>query len=243
MLLLGGFAFSRPLPILIYTVGIMKIDIISDTICPWCFVGKRRLEAALAKRPDLDVDIVWHPYQLNPSTPKEGVDRKDYLREKFGSESYPEGMLDALTQAGESSGLDFKFNTMNRVPNTIDSHRVLHWARDTGHQNALAEILFRRYFLDNEDIGDAETLIAAAVEAGMDGNTVRARLGDDTDDEAVRAEAQHASQMGITGVPMFIVNNQYAVQGAQTSDVFLQVFEKIAELQAAGDGAAVAAGD
>ncbi|MEK9944427.1 MAG: DsbA family oxidoreductase [Alphaproteobacteria bacterium] len=222
----------------------MKIDIVSDTICPWCFVGKRRLEAALAEQPDLDVEIVWHPYQLNPTTPKEGVDRKDYLREKFGTETYPEQMLGALAEAGQSTGIEFKFNSMNRVPNTIDSHRVLHWARETGQQNALAEILFRRYFLDNEDIGDIETLTAAAVEAGMDADLVRERLSGDADDEAVRAEAQYASQMGISGVPTFIIDNKYAVQGAQTAEVFLQVFAKVAEDQAAGDvEPAAASGD
>lgn len=222
----------------------MKIDIVSDTICPWCFVGKRRLEAALAEQPDLDVEIVWHPYQLNPTTPKEGVDRKDYLREKFGTETYPEQMLGALDEAGQSTGIEFKFNSMNRVPNTIDSHRVLHWARETGQQNALAEILFRRYFLDNEDIGDIETLTAAAVEAGMDADLVRERLSGDADDEAVRAEAQYASQMGISGVPTFIIDNKYAVQGAQTAEVFLQVFAKVAEDQAAGDvEPAAASGD
>ncbi len=222
----------------------MKIDIVSDTICPWCFVGKRRLEAALAEQPDLDVEIVWHPYQLNPTTPKEGVDRKDYLREKFGTETYPEQMLGALAEAGQSTGIEFKFNSMNRVPNTIDSHRVLHWARETGQQNALAEILFRRYFLDNEDIGDIETLTAAAVEAGMDADLVRERLSGDADDEAVRAEAQYASQMGISGVPTFIIDNKYAVQGAQTAEVFLQVFAKVAEDQAAGDvELAAASGD
>ena len=219
----------------------MKIDIVSDTICPWCFVGKRRLEAALAEQPDLDVEIVWHPYQLNPTTPKEGVDRKDYLREKFGTETYPEQMLGALDEAGQSTGIEFKFNSMNRVPNTIDSHRVLHWARETGQQNALAEILSRRYFLDNEDIGDIETLTAAAVEAGMDADLVRERLSGDADDEAVRAEAQYASQMGISGVPTFIIDNKYAVQGAQTAEVFLQVFAKVAEDQAAGDAEPVAA--
>ncbi|MDA0369289.1 MAG: DsbA family oxidoreductase [Proteobacteria bacterium] len=222
----------------------MKIDIISDTICPWCFVGKRRLEAALAERPELDVEIVWHPYQLNPTTPKEGVDRKDYLREKFGSETYPDGMLGALGEAGHSTGIGFKFNEMNRVPNTINSHRVLHWARESGCQDALAEILFRRYFIDNEDIGDPDTLVAAAEEAGLDPTVIRERLADDTDDELVRAEAQHASKMGITGVPTFIVDGRYAVQGAQTSDVFLQVFDKIAEeLQAADAEPAAAAGD
>ena len=222
----------------------MKIDIVSDTICPWCFVGKRRLEAALAEQPDLDVEIVWHPYQLNPTTPKEGVDRKDYLREKFGTETYPEQMLGALAEAGQSTGIEFKFNSMNRVPNTIDSHRALHWARETGQQNALAEILFRRYFLDNEDIGDIETLTAAAVEAGMDADLVRERLSGDADDEAVRAEAQYASQMGISGVPTFIIDNKYAVQGAQTAEVFLQVFAKVAEDQAAGDvELAAASGD
>ncbi len=222
----------------------MKIDIISDTICPWCFVGKRRLESALAERPELDVEIVWHPYQLNPATPKEGVDRKDYLREKFGSETYPDGMLGALGEAGHSTGIGFKFNEMNRVPNTINSHRVLHWARESGCQDALAEILFRRYFVDNEDIGDPDTLVAAAEEAGLDPTVIRERLADDTDDELVRAEAQHASKMGITGVPTFIVDGRYAVQGAQTSDVFLQVFDKIAEeLQAADAEPTAAAGD
>ncbi|NQV79135.1 MAG: DsbA family oxidoreductase [Alphaproteobacteria bacterium] len=222
----------------------MKIDIISDTICPWCFVGKRRLEAALAERPELDVEIVWHPYQLNPTTPKEGVNRKDYLREKFGSETYPDGMLGALGEAGQSTGIGFKFNEMNRVPNTINSHRVLHWARESGCQDALAEILFRRYFIDNEDIGDPDTLVAAAQEAGLDPTVIRERLADDTDDELVRAEAQHASKMGITGVPTFIVDGRYAVQGAQTSDVFLQVFDKIAEeLQATDAEPTAAAGD
>lgn len=207
----------------------MKIDIVSDTICPWCFVGKRRLEGALAQRPDLDVEVVWHPFQLNPSTPKEGVDRKQYLKEKFGTETYPEGMLTALGQAGKSAGIDFAFGAMNRVPNTVDSHRVLHWARETGAQNALAEILFRRYFLDHEDIGDHETLVAAAEEAGMDGAQVRERLASDADEDRIRAEAQYASQMGITGVPTFIVDNKYAVQGAQGEEVFLQVLDKIAE--------------
>jgi predicted DsbA family dithiol-disulfide isomerase len=133
---------------------------------------------------------------------------------------------------------------MNRVPNTIDSHRVLHWARETGQQNALAEILFRRYFIDNEDIGDSETLTAAAAEAGMDADLVRERLSSDADDEAVRAEAQYASQMGISGVPTFIIDNKYAVQGAQTAEVFRQVFAKVAEDQAAGDAEpATASGD
>ena len=223
----------------------MKIDIVSDTICPWCWVGKRRLEDALTSRPDLDVEIVWHPYQLNPATPKEGVDRKDYLREKFGTETYPEQMLGALVEAGEATDIDFKFNTMNRVPNTIDSHKVLRWAREFGHQDALAEILFRRYFIDNEDIGDIDTLVAAAAEVGMEADLVRGRLSDNTDDEAIRAEAQHASQMGISGVPTFIVDNKYAVQGAQTADVFLQIFLKVDEDQAAGGdaGTAAAAGD
>ena len=223
----------------------MKIDIVSDTICPWCFVGKRRLEAALASRPDLDVEIVWHPYQLNPATPKEGVDRKDYLREKFGTETYPEQMLGALVEAGETTDIDFKFNAMNRVPNTIDSHRVLRWAQESGHQDAVAEILFRRYFIDNEDIGDIDTLAAAAGEAGMDADIVRKQLSDDTDEEAVRAEAQYASQMGISGVPTFIIDNKYALQGAQPADAFLQVFSKVDEDQAAdGDaGTTAAAGD
>lgn len=241
----SGSADLATRPCAPYTVWIMKIDIVSDTICPWCFVGKRRLEGALAQRPDLDVEVVWHPFQLNPSTPKEGVDRKQYLKEKFGTETYPEGMLTSLDQAGRSAGIDFEFGAMNRVPNTVDSHRVLHWARETGSQDALAEILFRRYFLDHEDIGDHGTLVAAAEEAGMDGAMVRERLASDADEERIQAEAQYASQMGITGVPTFIIDNKYAVQGAQGEDVFLQVFEKIAESEGAENDqvAAGASGD
>lgn len=223
----------------------MKIDIVSDTICPWCWVGKRRLEDALTSRPDLDVEVVWHPYQLNPATPKKGVDRKDYLREKFGTENYPEQILRALIEAGKTTDIDFQFNKMNRVPNTIDSHKVLRWAREFGHQDALAEILFRRYFIDYEDIGDVNTLAAATAEVGMDVDVIRARLSDNTDDETVRTEAQHASQIGISGVPTFIIDNKYAVQGAQTADVFLQVFLKADEDQeTSGDtGIVGAAGD
>lgn len=207
----------------------MQIDIISDTICPWCFIGKRRLEAALAQRPELDPTILWHPFQLNPDTPAEGLSREEYMRLKFGEQDYPKGFGDSIRAAGASVDIDFGFERMARVPNTVRSHRLLHWAGQDGKQDALVEVLFRVYFLEAGDIGDPEVLIAAAAEAGMDADTVRAKLDRGDDDEMVRAQDEYVRGMGVTGVPTFIINQKYAVQGAQEAEAFLQVLDKIAE--------------
>ena len=210
-----------------YAIG-MQIDIISDTICPWCFIGKRRLEAALAQRPDLDPTIEWHPFQLNPNTPVEGLSREEYMRLKFGGKDYPKGFADPIRTAGESTGIDFGFERMARVPNTVRSHRLIYWANQEGKQDALVEILFRTYFLDARDIGDPEVLVEAAAEAGMDADTVRTKLDRGDDDAAVRSLDEHVRGLGITGVPTFIINHEYALQGAQEPSAFLQVLDKIA---------------
>ena len=206
----------------------MKIDIISDTICPWCLVGKRRLEAALAQRPNLNVEVQWHPFQLNPGTPVEGMDREAYIQEKFGSSNYPQQMLGALNAAGESVGVAFDFHAMPRVPNTLRSHRVIRWAGEAGVQDAVVNILFDRYFLEQGDIGDPEVLAEAAAAAGMDGDEVRLRLAHGDDAEIVASEDQYARQLGISGVPTFIIDQKYAVQGAQEPQALLQVFDKVA---------------
>ena len=223
----------------------MQIDIISDTVCPWCYIGKRRLERALAQRDELEVEITWRPFQLNPDMPAGGLDREAYLNAKFGGAQRAQQIYAAIRQAGGGEGIDFAFDKIARTPNTIDSHRLLHWAGEAGLQDAVVEVLFQRYFEQGADIGDREVLVAIAVQGGMDGDEVRARFerGDDLD--LVVAQDTNARQMGVAGVPYFIIDGKYAVSGAQDPSVFLQVLdlatrgddEGEAEASAAGGGA------
>jgi len=206
----------------------IKIDIISDTVCPWCYVGKRRLEKALAERPDMAVEIAWRPFQLNPDMPPEGMDRDDYMDNKFGNRARADSIYRSVGEAGVAEGIDFKFAAMQRVPNTIDSHRLLRWAAGAGAgvQDAVSEILFRRYFIDGADIGDARVLAAAAGEAGMDAAIVGDLLAGDADREAVMGEDEAARRMGISGVPCFIIEGKYAIMGAQQPSAYHAVLER-----------------
>lgn len=204
----------------------IKIDIISDTVCPWCYVGKRRLEKALAERPDIAVEVAWRPFQLNPDMPPEGMDRDQYMDTKFGNRGRADSVYRSVGEAGAAEGIDFNFAIMQRVPNTIDSHRLLRWATGDGVQDAVSEILFRRYFIDGADIGDARVLAAAAGEAGMDAAIVGDLLAGDADREAVMGEDQAARRMGISGVPCFIIDGKYAIMGAQQSSAYHAVLER-----------------
>jgi predicted DsbA family dithiol-disulfide isomerase len=207
----------------------MKIDIVSDTVCPWCFIGKRKLEAALAARPDLDVDITWHPFQLHPDMPEGGADRKEFTAKKFGGMERAKEIYENIRIAGEAVDIPFQFSKIKRSPNTLDSHRLIRWAYTAGCQDELVEILFRRFFIDGEDIGDHKVLIAAAEEAGMDWELVAELLAKDADKQLVSDEDMRVRQMGISGVPFFILNDKYAISGAQDPDAFLAAFERIAE--------------
>ena len=218
----------------------ITVDIVSDTVCPWCYVGKRRFEEALARRPpDLDVYVGWRPFQLNPDMPAEGMDRKAYLAAKFGGDERAEHIYSAIVEAGASTGLDFDFAGMARQPNTLDSHRLIdragRAAEDSagrpGLQDAVVERLFRACFMEGRDIGDRETLVELAADAGMDADETRAYLASDEDAERIRQEDLMARQMGIQGVPCFIVNRQYAVSGAQEPAVFLKAFEQVLEAE------------
>ncbi|MZR30389.1 disulfide bond formation protein DsbA [Sneathiella sp. DP05] len=213
----------------------MKIDIVSDTVCPWCFIGKRKLEAALAARPDLEVEIAWHPFQLHPDMPAGGADRKEFTAQKFGSAERAKELYDNIKVAGQAVDIPFNFEKIKRSPNTLDSHRLIRWAYSAGCQDALVEILFRRFFIDGEDIGDHAVLIAAAEEAGMDKTLVAELLEKGADRELVSEEDTRARQMGVSGVPFFILNDKYAVSGAQDPAAFLAAFDKIAETEAAED--------
>jgi len=205
----------------------MRIDIVSDTVCPWCYVGKKRLERALAQRPDLNVEIGWRPFQLNPDMPAEGADRATYLAGKFGGPERAKGIYQRVIDAAAGEGIPVDFDAMTRMPNTLASHSVMRWAAEAGVQHRIAEILFRRYFTEGQDIGDHAILADAAAEAGMDRAKVLADLAAGRDRDTVAAEDQMARDMGISGVPCFIIDRKYAVSGAQDPAMFLQVFDKV----------------
>jgi len=203
----------------------MKIDIYSDTICPWCFIGKRRLERALAERPQPDLEITWRPFQLNPDMPAEGLDRQRYLEIKFGGAAGAKQVYDQVRQAGESENIAFAFDDLKRTPNTLDSHRLIHHAEASGLQDQVVQALFDAYFLEAKDIGDHEVLVAAAAEAGLDAEAARTYLASDQDAEAVRAEDARARQIGIQGVPTYILNDKYVLSGAHPPEVLFNMFD------------------
>ncbi|WP_298727822.1 DsbA family oxidoreductase [uncultured Ferrovibrio sp.] len=207
----------------------MRIEIVSDVICPWCFIGKRRLEKALAQRPDLDFEIGWRPFQLNPDMPKEGADRKSYLEAKFGGPERAKEIYARVTAEGAKEGIPFDFDGIKRTPNTLAAHSVLRWALSTGAQTELKERLFRLYFLEGQDIGNHQVLADAAEAEGMDGALVKRLLDEGHDADVIQAEDQMARQLGITGVPFFIFERRYGVPGAQDPEVLLQVIDRVAE--------------
>ena len=202
----------------------MHVAIVSDTICPWCYIGKRRFERAKAGRPT-DLAVEWRPFQLNPDMPAEGVDRQRYMVAKFGSEERVAEIFSAIEQAGEAEGIEFVFDRIARTPNTVDSHRLIEYAGARNAQDGVVEALFRRYFEQGEDIGDRGVLTAAGVDGGLDEDELRRFLDGSDGIEDVKKESEAASRAGISGVPCFIFEGRYAVSGAQPPDVFERVFE------------------
>lgn len=204
----------------------MHIDVISDTVCPWCYIGKRRLEQALALRPDRQVAVRWRAYQLDPSVPPEGVDRKAYIQAKFGDNPQRKQMAEALAKYGADVGIPFAFDRIERTPNTFNSHRLIRWAASAGVQNEMVEVLFRRYFVDGEDLGRAETLLGATEEVGMDVNLVAELLGTDADMDLIAREIGLARQIGVEGVPAYVVDDTYLLIGAQDPEVLAHALDR-----------------
>lgn len=202
----------------------MIIDIVSDVICPWCFIGKRRLERALALAPQQELQIGWRPFQLNPDMPPEGMDRGAYLEAKFGS-ARGGRMYDQVKAAGAEEGIAFAFDRITRTPNTIKPHRLIRRAADEARQDAMVEALFRAYFLDGADLTDDATLVRIAQGAGFAADDTAAYLAGDRDEAQVRNEDAFARQVGINGVPCFIIDRKFALSGAQAPEAFLEVFE------------------
>lgn len=216
----------------------MIIDIVSDTICPWCFIGKRRLERAIAEQPPQEeLQIGWRPFQLNPDIPPGGMDRKQYLEWKFGGSEGAKQVYDAITAAGQTVGIAFDFGKIPQTPNTINSHRLIRRAAEAGQQDAMVEALFRAYFLEGGDIEGTESLVAIAAEAGMNDPDLPAWLESDAEAETVRAEDAMARQIGIQGVPFFIIDRKYAISGAQEPAVFHKAFEMAAQDPGEAEGA------
>ncbi len=207
----------------------MIVDIYSDTICPWCFIGKRRLERALAVRPQPDLVFRWRPFQLNPDMPPEGMERQTYLSLKFGGAENAQRVYDHIASAGEEEDIPFKFAGIKRTPNTLASHRLIRMAEDddTVEADAVVQALFDAYFLEGRDIGETEVLSEIAAGAGLDRADVEHRLASDEGIDLIRAEDTFARRSGITGVPCFVFNTRYALPGAQPPEVLLRMFETV----------------
>jgi predicted DsbA family dithiol-disulfide isomerase len=193
----------------------LVIDVVSDVVCPWCFIGKRRLEKAIAMRPDIPVEIRWRPYFLNDWVPREGIDRDAYLTKKFGSPERYKGIAGRVAAAAQAEGLTYNIGGISRQPNTLDCHRLILWARNTGDAGRMKQRLMELYFTEGADLTDREVLVKAAADCGMDAELTRELLASDRDVDRVSQEAEQAKQAGIEGVPCFIFGGVLAVSGAQ----------------------------
>ena len=208
------------------------VDIVSDTICPWCYIGKRRFERALALSGRNDVAISWRPFQLNPDMPPEGMTRDDYIRAKFGGGDRPRQIYQAIAESGREAGIEFQFARIRRTPNTVLSHRLIYWSAKQERQDEIVGELFRAYFEDGLDIGSLDVLADCARRAGLNEELARKYLESDDGRQEVVASDVYARRLGINGVPCFIVNRKYAVSGAQPPSAFVEVFN-LAERDAA----------
>jgi len=207
---------------------VMPIDVVSDVVCPWCFIGKSRLEKALALVPDVPVEVRWHPYFLNDWVPREGIDRKTYLETKFGSVERYAGMAKRVQHAAAEEGLVYELEKISRQPNTLDCHSLILWGRNAGAGAQMKQRLMELYFAEGADLSDREVLVKAAADCGLDGDLVRNLLAGDADVERVRREAESAKEAGIDGVPCFIFGNVLAVSGAQALEYLADAIRRAA---------------
>ena len=207
----------------------VKLDIMSDPICPWCYIGKTHLDRALAQRPDHPFTITWHPFQLNPEMPAGGMDRREYLERKFGGKDGAVRAYAPIAEHAEKAGLTINFDAIQKTPNTLDAHRLIHWAGIEQHQTEVVDALFQAYFVDGRDIGDADVLADIADTSGMDASVVLRLLATDEDRKDIVDRDAAARGMGVTSVPTFIVASQHAVPGAQPTELWLKVMDDLAE--------------
>ncbi|KQZ94303.1 disulfide bond formation protein DsbA [Mesorhizobium sp. Root157] len=215
----------------------ISVDVVSDVVCPWCFIGQKRLDKAIAEASEIDVHVNWRPFQLDPTIPREGKSRREYMLGKFGSEERIREIHARIEPLGAAEGIDFAFDAIKVAPNTLDAHRLIRWAGAMGEevQNRLVRRLFQVNFEQGGNLGDHAVLIEAAREAGMDVSVVEALLPTDADVEDVQNEIATASRMGITGVPCFLIEGKYAVMGAQDAATLTDAIRQIAAAKAKGE--------
>jgi len=209
------------------------IEIISDPICPWCYIGKTRFERALAERPDHTFVISWKPFQLNPNMPPEGMDRRAYLERKFGGKDAALQVYGDIQKAAEADGLKVKLDKIQRTPNTINAHRLIHWAGIEGVQNEAVAALFIANFEEGKDISSPAVLADIAVSIGMDRATTERLLASDADIAETRAADEKAREMGVSGVPTFLIDGQYVVTGARETAFWVDLIDEINGIKAA----------
>ncbi|MGR3467635.1 MAG: DsbA family oxidoreductase [Shimia sp.] len=204
----------------------VKLDILSDPICPWCYIGKAKLDVALAAGPH-PFEVEWHPFQLNPDMPEDGMNRRAYLEAKFGGPEGADRVYGQIQQHGDDMGLTMNLAEITRTPNTIDAHRVIHWAGLDGLQGPVIDALFSAYFVEGRDIGDRDTLADIADSAGLDAAVIRRALDTEEDAQMIRDRDAHARKSGVTAVPTFIIGNQHVVPGAQPPELWAKVIGEL----------------
>ena len=210
-------------------MGHMLIEIYSDVVCPWCYIGKRRLDGALATQAGEGVEVVWRPYQLYPNLPPTGVDRDEYLARRYGERADRARVPTRIVEEGEDAGITFDYGKIGRMPNTLTAHRLLDHAErvaGTAVQHELAEVLFRFYFCEGRDVGDIDTLCEGAEEAGLDLEEARSYLADGDDEEEMRVRIKGAIETGVVSVPCYMLAGSFMLPGAQTSEVMIQFIER-----------------
>lgn len=215
----------------------LTIDVVSDVVCPWCFLGRRRLEQAIEMVPEVPVVVRWRPYLLDPNVPEEGMDRAAYMKAKFPDPAQIRAIHERLQELGRSVGIDYRFDAIEVAPNTLNAHRVIRWALVEGVQDAVVERLFKLYFEEGADLSRADTLVDAARDAGMNAEVVARLLEGDADLDAVREEIAVAQRLGVTGVPCFIFDNRYAVMGAQEAETLAAAIRRAADERLSPDTA------
>lgn len=213
-------------------MAVVNIEVYSDVVCPWCFVGRKRLEKAVQLLAGKhDIHVTWKPYQLNPWMPPEGMDRAEYRRMKFGSAERSSGMDNRLVEAGRGEGIELAFDRIVRTPNTLAAHRLIWLAEREGRQIEMVDTLFQAYFTDGKDIGDAAQLTELAAAAGLDAGAVSEFLCTEEGLAEVQAEEEAGRSLGIDGVPFFLLAGKYGVSGAQPAEVLVDVIERVVELE------------